>query len=811
MYRFLVTSFLLIISLSVLADIRGTVPDGAVQTGRMIHGIVLDDTGETLAGANVYWASDTHSTTTHGTTIDSAPTHSTTTHDTATHSTTILGTTTDAAGQFSIPLDRSSRMLVVSYMGYHDDTTYVSGTQPLTIVLVSDLVLGEVTITERQMAVLRSRLSAFDTQSLGTGELFKAACCNLSEAFETNPSVDVAYADAATGAKQIRLLGLSGTYVQLLTENTPAVRGLAQSFGLSYIPGTWMQSVQVSKGASSVINGYEATTGQINVEYLKPQTQKPLSINAMLNTELHPEVNMEGGWSIPLRHTKPGAELATGLMAHYEQGFLSMDENKDGFADMPHSQNANLANRWYYKQDGYIFQALVRGLYDHRRGGQMTSADEADPYRIDLRTYRVDGFMKNGIIFDPVHGTSLGIIASASYHNQQNTYGARLWDAAQTNAYLNTIFEKNWRQVRTQGDIEHKLSTGVSVNYDGYTETLLDTITSPGVLDFSRRELTAGLFAEYTLKVGERFSLVAGLRSDYSTRYAFFATPRLNIRYSPWEWWSLRASVGMGYRSPNLLADNASFLPSHRRMHFENGQEQQEQALNTGVSSTFYIPIASRELQLTVEYYYTHFLNALVADYDRSTQGVSFYNLRDVGGKSYAHNAQIEATMEVLRGWTLTAAFRFTDARQTTFNAAGEQVLRLKPLTNRFKGLITTSYQTPLKKWQFDFTAQFNGGGRMPDGFNDLLLTQLGSTQYQERNGDLYYKWYPQLMAQITKNFRTCSIYLGAENMTNFRQDTPVLGAEMPFEQGFDASMAWAPTTGWKIYLGFRWALEREE
>ena len=204
-------------------------------------------------------------------------------------------------------------------MGFHNDTTEVDKHEPLTIVLVSDLVLGEVTITERQMAVLRSRQSAFDTQSLGTGELFKAACCNLSEAFETNPSVDVAYADAATGAKQIRLLGLSGTYVQLLTENTPAVRGLAQQFGLAYIPGTWMQSVQVSKGASSVINGYEAVTGQINVEYLKPQNQSPVSINAMLNTELHPELNVEGGWKIPIKDNELGINNKAGFSLNGRQ------------------------------------------------------------------------------------------------------------------------------------------------------------------------------------------------------------------------------------------------------------------------------------------------------------------------------------------------------------------------------------------------------------------------------------------------------------------------------------------------------------
>lgn len=767
-----------------------------VRAHAHVEGVVVDDQGEALVAANVYWANTTH------------------------------GTSTGADGHFALENDRSTRLLVASYMGFHNDTTEVSRREPLTIVLVSDLVLGEVTITERQMAVLRSRQSAFDTQSLGTGELFKAACCNLSEAFETNPSVDVAYADAATGAKQIRLLGLSGTYVQLLTENTPAVRGLAQQFGLAYIPGTWMQSVQISKGASSVINGYEAVTGQINVEYLKPQSQSPVSVNAMLNTELHPEVNVEGGWKIPIKDNELGInnkELATGLMAHYEQGFLSMDDNQDGFADMPKSQNVNIANRWYYKQDKYIMQALVRGLYDHRQGGtienrQMAKSQEPlSAYLIDLQAYRVDGWIKNGIIFDPIHGTSLGIIAAASYHNQQNLYGARLWNATQTNAYLNAIFEKNWQDLPTpsfrggalQSGLEHKLSAGFSLNYDKYDETLQDTISSAEVMDFGRQELTPGVFAEYALKAGERLSLVAGMRADYSTRYGFFFTPRLNIRYTPWQWWAVRASAGMGYRSPNILADHAAMLPSHRQVNLSvfSGTPQQEQAVNAGISTTFYIPIAGRELQLTADYYYTQFLNSVVTDYDRSTHAVYFYNLRDVGGQSFAHNAQIEASMEILRGWTMTAAFRYTDVRESSYGSDGIIRLRRKPLTNQFKGLITTSYQTPLKTWQFDITAQFNGGGRMPDGFNDYFINTLGSHQYEERNGDLYYKWYPQLMAQITKYFRTWSIYIGAENMTNFRQDSPVTRADAPFAEGFDASMAWAPTTGWKIYAGFRWKL----
>ncbi len=662
----------------------------------------------------------------------------------------------------------------------------------------SDFHIDEVQVVQRRKAVTKSRTSAFDTEKISSDELCKAACCNLSEAFETNASVDVAYSDAATGAKQIRLLGLSGTYVQLIQENTPAVRGLAQNFGLEYIPGSWMQSIQVSKGTSSVINGYEATSGQINVELLKPQTQNPLSLNLMLNSELMAEANVMGGWQIPLKeHQHAHAEgehcdhesLYTGILAHYGQNFMTMDENHDSFADMPKTQNANLANRWFYRHGDYTFQAFVRGLYDRRRGGQMADTI-MNPYRINLNTWRVEGFMKNGYVFDEESGSSVALITAVSYHDLNNDYGLRNWKANQLNAYLNAIYQGNFEG---KGDVDndHRLSAGLSINYDRYNEQLALPVT--GLADLNRQELTPGIFAEYSLKYDEILSLVAGVRADYSTRYGFFFTPRANLRYTPFEWWTLRGSVGMGYRSPNAIADNAFILPSSRVLHLAD-EIKQERAVNAGISTTFYIPLGNKELQLSAEYYYTHFLNSLIVDLDQNPHAVYIYNQTDLpDAKSFAHSAQVEASLEVLRGWTWTAAFRWTDVEQTTICADGTAKLRPKALYNRFKGVISTSYQTPLKKWQFDATAQFNGVGRVPDGFEQPFT------------------WYPQLMAQITKYFRTCSIYVGAENMTNFRQEHPIIDSFHPFSPDFDASMVCGPTTGWKIYVGFRYDLEKKE
>ena len=767
----------------------------ALCAGAYAHawGTVLDDKGEPLVGANVYWAGTT------------------------------TGVATDMDGRFQLEPVKSTNFLVTSFMGFHNDTTAVTEHSELTIVLVSDLLLEEVEIVERKMAVLRSRLTPLATETLTGEALCMAACCNLSESFETSASVDVAYSDAATGAKQIRLLGLSGTYVQMLTENTPNIRGLAQSFGMEYIPGPWMEAIQVSKGTSSVLNGYEAIAGQINVEYLKPQTQDPIALNAMISTETHAEVNASGGWDL-------NDKVSTGILFHAQNMSLELDHNHDGMLDMPKNTNINLLNRWYVKTGDYTGQFLVRGLYDRRIGGLTKEANQSAvlPYNIDLNTWRVDGFMKNGYVFDAETGTSIGIIAAASHHNQQNTYGAeRQWDAAQTNAYLNAIFQTTFDDSATDlwDDHSHKLSAGLSINYDRYNEQFSFWTNAPSTAEYTYQldhwELTPGIFAEYTYTYKDKVTLLAGIREDYSSRYGFFTTPRMNLRYAPFEWWTIRGSIGLGYRSPNAIADNAAFLASNRNFIFDPATLTQERSMNTGVSTVFYIPMGKRELQLSGEYYYTNFLDGVIADMDRDIHQIYLYNLSNVdGAKYFSHNWQVEANMEILRGWTMTAAFRYTDVQQTTFNtAANAWQLRDKPLQNKFKGIITTSYQTPLKTWQFDLTAQFNGEGRMPDEFT----IPEGSQQYRMHNGYIYHKWYPQLLGQITKFFRTWSIYLGAENMTNFTQDNPIVGERVlgdkakgggfvdPYSANYDASMIWAPIHGWKLYLGFRWALEREE
>jgi outer membrane receptor for ferrienterochelin and colicins len=727
----------------------------ASAAAESVSGMVSDAAGEPLVGAEIVWQG------------------------------TGVGTVADVDGFFEIETTDATNQLQISYLGYKTATLTVSDASETLLVTLEDesTQLNDVEVSARAVGTVASRVSAVQTQRITGAELCKAACCNLSESFETNASVDVAYSDAATGAKQIKMLGLSGNYVQMLTENTPGIRGLASSYGMEYIPGSWMESIQVSKGTASVVNGYEATTGQINVEFLKPQLASPVAINAMLNSELCAELNATGGWDINDR-------LSTGVLMQYRNESMEHDQNKDGFLDMPKGNRANLLNRWYYKNDDYTMQLLVRGLYDDRQGGQTKAwrkaNPDATPYDIDIQTIRVDGFMKNGYVFNHELGTSIGIIASGAYHRQNSLYGATHYDATQGNGYLNAIFQTYFDE-----ESRHKLTAGLSLNYDHYNELLATNRLQDSIYNKKRDEFTPGIFAEYDFKYDEKLSLLVGVRGDWSNYYGFFCTPRFNVRYSPWKWWNLRASVGLGYRSPNILTDNAALFASSRKIIFAEEKFAQERAVNAGISTTFYIPIASRELQLSADYYYTHFIECVVADFDSDPHAVTLSNLH--GGRSYAGNFQVEASMEILRGWTMTLAYRQSDVKQTINGQ-----LREKPLTNRFKGLITTSYQTPLKKWQFDFTAQFNGGGRMPDPDKENPL-------WSER-----FDWYPQLLAQVTYYFKTWSIYVGAENMTNFKQKNPIIAADDPYGADFDASMAWGPITGAKAYVGFRWSLDRK-
>ena len=612
--------------------------------------------------------------------------------------------------------------------------------------------LSNVTITSRR-AGTRRLAGAMNGVVVNREELFKAACCNLGESFITNPSVDVNYSDAATGAKQIKLLGLSGTYVQMLTENLPNFRGAAAPYALDYVPGPWMSGIQVSKGASSVKNGYESITGQIDVEYLKPDAEEGITLNIYGNSKSRMDANADGNIHL-------NSKLSTELLLHYQDDYGHHDVNGDGFLDQANVRQWNLQNRWHYRASNYIFHGGISMMKEKREGGQTEHTSHLSHlYKIGIETNRYEGYMKHAFILDPEHGTNIALMTNLTMHQLDANYGHKQYYVNQKNAYAQLLFETNLSK-------QHNLSAGLSLNHDYLTR--------------DEKETTPGIYAQYTYNLNDKVVAMAGLRADHSSLYGTFLTPRFHLKFAPNEIVNIRLSVGKGYRTVWALAENNYLLASGRQLVIDD--MKQEQAWNSGISSSFYIPLFGKTLKFNAEYYHTHFRQQAVVDYDSSPTEIRITNL---DGKSYSNTLQLDATYPVVKGLELTAAWRWNDVKCTY---GGE--LMEKPLTSRYKGLITASYKTPLGIWQFDATLQLNGGGRMPTPVDGLWESRFRS--------------YEQVSAQITRWFRHFSVYIGGENLTGFRQKKTIISAEDPWSPLFDTTMVWGPVHGAMFYAGVR-------
>ena len=718
---------------------------------QMVSGVVYAGEKEneiTLPGVNIYWANSS------------------------------IGTVSDENGWFELYKPENYHMLVFSFVGYASDTIHIDKpSNKLRLTMKPGKELEEVKVVARSPGSFIERMDPMLTQKITGVELTKAACCNLSESFETNASVDAYYANAATGAKQIRLLGLDGQYVQMLTENIPNLRGLAMPYGLDYIPGPWMEGILVSKGTSSVKNGFESITGQINVEYLKPDMPDNLFFNAFANNKGRKEVNMLGSFKVADR-------VGTAVMAHFSDNNRRDDINNDGFMDHPMKRQYNFLNRWKYSGEHMNFQLGIKALKENRTSGEMDFNPGGDrnldsPYGIGIATERIEAFAKLAYLFRNELNSNIGSIYSYTGHDQNSFYGLRDYTARERNIYINLMFQTDIKNEK------HMFTSGVSLVHDELRETL-DT----DQIDFI--ETVPGVFAEYSFNPNPKITLLAGLRADFSSIYGLAFTPRVHGRFSPWSHTSFRLSAGKGYRTPHVLAEQNHFLASSRRIILEDSFDREE-AWNYGLNLTRYIGSGPRQVTLTIEANRTSCVSQVIMDLDSSADEVRFYNL---DGKSFSNNYQAEMSFNPVRGLESRLAFRYNDVK---YDWNGEMLI--KPLLSKYKGLLNLSYQTKLKKWQFDYTLQMNGPGRIPSTSDNPV----------EYRGQEEFPAFAIMNVQATKFFRTWNVYVGVENLTGFRQENPVLAADKPYGDHFDASLVWGPVDGRKVYIGVRWRLEKSE
>ncbi|TGE14637.1 TonB-dependent receptor [Hymenobacter elongatus] len=707
------------------------------------------------------------------------------------------GVSTDASGKFMLvrPARGSASHLIISALGFRADTLTIGATDQafVRVGLRRSVTLGEVKIEERAPAY--SSLTPTNTQVITSRDLTKSACCNLAESFETNAAVEVSTTDAVSGAKQIQLLGLDGAYSLLTVDNLPALRGLSTPYRLSYLAGTWIESIDIIKGMGSVVNGYESIAGQVNVRLKDPDKAERLLFNAYGNDLGKSDLNLN-------LSAQTSAKLSTALLLHTDHLGHRVDRNKDGFLDLPLATQYNLFNKWKYKSGtGIVHEVGLGALRETREGGQVDFRQDAPTttaYGTTLTTDRYTGFSKTSYTWPGRPYQSLGLLLSGTSHAFDSRYGIRTYDGKQRTGLATLLFQS------VLGTTAHTYRVGLSYLHDDYREVYKDGFIYLSESEAERYqrehptrfERVPGAFAEYTYQNARNLTLVGGVRTDWHNLYGWVLTPRFNVKYDATANTVLRLAAGTGFRTANPIAENAGMLVSSREFSVASNLRP-ERAWNVGGSVTQYFTVAGHPATLVADYYHTEFQNQVVADAYSSPRVLQIGNL-EPGGRSFSRSFQTEIQVEPIKGLQAKAAYKFLDVR-TSY--VGELLPRA--LTPRHRLFANVGYATAFDKWRADLTMQWFG--QRP------LAYTPGSEGHGHGAGAPglnYAPRYALLNGQVTRAFKRLELYAGVENLTNYRQPTPIAGATDPFGPNFDAAMVWGPTYGRLTYAGFRFTIE---
>ena len=750
-----------------------------------ITGRVLDAAGNPLPGASVYWA-DTN-----------------------------VGEAADMNGNFRIHRVKGYDKLVGSFLGYTNDTITTDKTTTEAIFnLIEGVAVESVVVEGNLRGNYISHEGILKNENISFAGLCKMACCNLAESFENSASVTVGYSDAISGARQIKMLGLAGTYTQILDENRAIMRGLSAPYGLGYTPGMWLNSIQVSKGISSVTAGHEAVTGQINLEHRKPTDEERFFLNLYLDNELKPEVNLST--ALPVTEDK---RLSTVILAHASVDTHKFDHNGDGYRDLPMARQFNIANRWLYQgENGIQVRWGAKYVNDQRVGGQMdfnkSMIEDKDGkawynwwreeglYGSVVANQEANAYFKMGkpvgaAVFDKEESSEMrsnvAMIVDYDFFTEDAIFGAdKGYLGGQHMTNLNLMYTHYFTY-------NSSLATGLTASSRWVKEALTDRLWSDSnaLRNFDRNESEVGAYAEYTYNIKEKFSVVAGVRYDYNAYFRkHLFTPRGHIKWNITPTTVLRGSAGLGYRPTDIITDNIGIMATGRRIVFDTpfGRDfdRMESALTAGGSLSQTIStINYRDMTISFDYFRTELFHSVIVDQERDAENIYIYT---TDGKSYTNTYQADLSWTPAERLDIFATFRYTDSKYTITRADGTQQLVERPLVSRFKTLLNIQYATRMRKWTFDVTAQLNGKSRIP--------TQTGNIEDSELS-----PIYPMFFAQVTRKIKMWDIYLGCENIAGFRQDNPILGADNPYSPAFNSACVWGPLMGRKIYIGIRFNL----
>ena len=697
----------------------------------------------------------------------------------------------DQSGTFSLIQGNGSVTLILEKEGFQKLEIQQSAASDFAIQLQKTIVesnIETVSVVKKQNTLGRKQKAVTNTQNLSQGELQKAACCNLSESFETNPSIDVNFSDAVTGNKQIKMLGLTSPYILMSEENIPAIRGALQATGLNFIPGTWAESIQITKGAGSVTNGYESISGQINYELLKPQKEDPFFANVYASNDGRYELNTHFA-------NKYSDKLSSLVLLHGNTRTIKNDMNDDGFLDNPLGKQVNILNRWEYNntEKGIVSFLNIKYFKDEKTGGTLNQ-DVLSPlsWISNVNTDKVELSHKIGYLFPDMPFQSIGFQQAFQYNKMNSQFGVNNHQINHKSYFSNLLFNS------IINNTKHKFITGINFNYDNYQENLQVNFTK----NYDRIDTSIGSFFEYSYDNLNNFSFVLGARADKHNRLGLFFTPRAHVKYNPFEKTTLRLSAGRGKRASNIFVENINVLASSRNVivNDENGKLyglNPEIAWNYGTSLIQKFYLFGKENEIVVDYYKTDFSNQIVVDLENPRQ-VTFSNLK---GKSFAESFQIEWNITLMKHLNLRTAYKYLNVK--TDYATG---LLDKPLQAKNRFFANIAYETHIldkgQQWKFDATFNWIGEQRLPNTLANPVQYQLPA----------YSPNYQLINAQVTRTFSsTFEMYVGAENLGNFKQKSAIIASDNPNSPYFDSTMIYGPVFGNMYYAGLRFKIKAKK
>jgi outer membrane receptor for ferrienterochelin and colicins len=692
--------------------------------------------------------------------------------------------TADSAGNFTIKSRRRLDTLVVTYTGYQPAKIVVEPHEKMLWVVLSGVAaMAEVVVTADRPDNFVSTLENRHVEQITSCELRKAPCCNLAGSFETNNSVDISTGNAVTGASEIQMLGLRGIYTQMTLQKRPNFYGLAYPFALEFYPGTWLNGISVSKGASSVEQGAQSLTGQINVDLVKPSEDKALFVNLYQNTlntfeaNLHVNRKLRNDWSV-------------GVYGHYDNMQNRYDHDNDGFLNMPQKEQKNILFRALHQGKTWYSQNNLHLLQDNRVAGQVPTENNTNLWRVQQDMRRLDFSGTIGYLGLKKVYNSIAVIYGLTAHNTNELYGKNTHIGTQKSFYTNLIY------ATIIGNTDHRLNVGGSLQADDFKEKI-------NTINLDRLDVMPGVFAEYAYNrtiLGKKYSdwgVIIGLRNDYHNRFGNIIAPRMNVKYNFNENNIIRFSAGRGWRVANIIPENLNVLASNRAINIANNLKP-EDGWNTGVNFSTRFEVLDRNVTFNADVFHTRFSNQIIADQDQDFQNIYFYNLE---GKSYANSIMGVMTYNIFKNFDLKIGYKFNDVR-TTIDAK----LVNPPLLPRHRAMTTLDYKTPNRTWLFHLTGHFVGTQRLPN--LEGLPTEYHTKHIHSGKAPSYFN----LNAQITKIINNrWEIYFGGENLTNYTQHAPIIAADAPFSTYFNASQIWGPIMGIRGFAGFRYSIGQDD